>query len=169
MPCHVTATDTAVAPATVSGQTSVGTPTSTAVTPVMSSAMRRFCWGRSSMAVGVFNRAWLKCVLHTIAEWVSAPSSTRCTRSHPEPGTQRCTRVSAAASPSQTRPGRSRSGQLRRDAGGEGGFTGAPVEGGQDRTSGRVGVGFGEGFGGAGRVAVSTAARGRSNRAAAVP
>ena len=47
--------------------------------------MRRFCWVRSSISAGVFSRAWVKWVLHTIAEWVSAPSSTRCTSSQPEP------------------------------------------------------------------------------------
>ena len=58
--------------------------------------------------------AWVKWVLQTMAEWVRAPSSTRCTMSHWEPGTNGCTRASSTASASQTTPGLSRSAQVPR-------------------------------------------------------
>ena len=89
--CQTTAATTATAPVTAAAQISMVTPVSTRVTPAASSARRRLCRRRSSRAGSVLSRAWVKWVLHTIAEWVSAPSSTRCTMSHRECGTNGCT------------------------------------------------------------------------------
>ena len=46
---------------------------------------------RVSSSTLVFSSAAVKCALHTMIEWVMAPSAMRCTMSQVDSGTQRCT------------------------------------------------------------------------------
>ena len=55
----------------------------------------------------------MKCVLHTMTEWVIAPRTTMWTMSHVESATKGWTSATTAAATSQKIPGRSRIAQVR--------------------------------------------------------
>jgi hypothetical protein len=89
-PCQPTAKETTVPPARTSAHTPSGTPASTATAPAVTSTSRRssaFAWAGEA---GERSSVCAKWKLHTRIEWVSAPSSTRCSISQFASGSQRC-------------------------------------------------------------------------------
>src|SRR5678816_768703 len=59
---------------TVIGQISLGTPTTTSSTPLLSRIRRVDCTRRSPGLGAVCSSASAKCLVHTSTEWVTAPS-----------------------------------------------------------------------------------------------
>ena len=91
-----------MAPAAASHHCAVGTPTNTSSEPAANPPSRTSARRRVASSSRVFSSAAVKCALHTITEWVMAPSATRCTISQVDSGIHRWVTATTTAASSQT-------------------------------------------------------------------